>query len=170
MRFQHRDLWDTKHVKQELVAGRVLEGKAFAYFFAIMAFDWLQFTAFRLSPSAAPPSAWERADALITFGLTLCGLAFLFLCNGGIRGQQFLQRYFGLSFVVGWKMVILSFVALAAHDMLMHDASPALVGWGATGVLAVLNVIMMLRIGWHMRALANASDMQDHRSARVRAG
>lgn len=82
MQLNHRDLWDTKHLKAELAAHVMSEGKVFAYFFAIMSFDWLQFTAIRLSAVFAPISEWDRADALITFVGTILGLAFLFWCNG----------------------------------------------------------------------------------------
>ena len=157
MAINHHDLWDTNHLKSALAAHTISEGKAFAYFFAIMGFDWLQFTAIRLSPVSGALLNWEYVDVLLTFFLTLLGMPFLFWCNGGVRGKDFLYRYFPLSFVVGWKFMVFSYAALSLLYFVMQGASPSLTGWASTIVLAAINVAMALRIGFHMRALSFSS-------------
>ena len=98
----HRDLWDTRHVKSELAARAMPEGKVFLYFLAITTFDWLQLTAFRIRPNPEPLSPSSQFEAWFGLGITVVGVVFLFLCNGGGRGKDFLYRYFPLSVVVGW--------------------------------------------------------------------
>src|SRR5262245_37529950 len=93
MPLTHRDLWDTRHLMSVLGARAMPEWQVFLYFLAITTFDWLQFTAFRLRPNQ-PLSSSSQFDAWFGFGMTVIGVVFLFLCNGGGRGQDFLYRYF----------------------------------------------------------------------------
>lgn len=157
MSINHRDLWDTEHLKFALAAHALSERKTFLYFLAIFAFDWMQFTAIRLSPALDSIASWERADALFTLALTLGGLVYLFICNGGARGRDFLYRYFPLSVVVGWKFLGAAVLMLWATTWLLRDAQASIVGWASTGVLAIINLLMFLRIGKHMRDLAAVS-------------
>lgn len=151
MSFSHRDLWDTAHVNAALARRAVSEGKAFFYFIAIMAFDWVQFTLIRLAPGTAL-HAWDYADALFTLALTIGGLMFLFQRNGGRHGRDFIYRYFPLSLVVGWKFIAAAIVALWLIDATGGD--PAVTGWASVATLAAINVTMFLRIGQHMRYVA----------------
>jgi hypothetical protein len=157
MPLNHRDLWDTKHLKSELAANAISEGKLFLYFFAITGFDWLQFTAIRLTAVSEVIADWERVDALSTLSLTAIGLVFLFLCNGGILGKDFLYRYFPLSFVVGWKFMICASTATWLISLFMQGEPAYFVGWVSTAAFALFNVAMFLRIGFHLRDISRAS-------------
>lgn len=157
LRLTHHDLWDTKHVKSELATHALSEGKAFAYFLAVLGFDWVQFTVIRLSPPSGLINDWERADALFTLVLTIVGLVFLFLCNGGIRGKDFLYRYFPLSFVVGWKFMMFVYAALWCIGLVMQNAPIPIVSWTSTATLAAFNIAMFVRIGFHIREVARAT-------------
>ncbi len=154
MPFSHSDLWSTAHVKMQLASGPMSEGKTFLYFLAIMGFDWLQFTAFRLSRSSGPIPAWNYFDAWFAFAIALAGLVYLFLCNGGTRGAHFLYRYFPLSVVVGWKFVVASFVVLPAVEMSLRGTSPSVIGWSLSAALVVVNLVMFFRIGHHLKGLS----------------
>jgi hypothetical protein len=133
------------------------EGKTFLYFLTITGFDWLQFTAFRLSQRSEPISAWDYFDAWFAFAITLAGVVYLFLCNGGLRGTHFLYRYFPLSVVVGWKFVAASFIVFPALKASLTWASLSLTGWSMSATLAALNLVMFLRIGHHLKALSRAA-------------
>jgi hypothetical protein len=157
MPFSHRDLWSTAHVRTQLAPGPMSEAKTFLYFLAIMAFDWLQFTIFRLSRSSEPIAPWQYFDAWFALAITLAALVYLFLCNGGTRGAHFLYRYFPLSVVVGWKFVAASLIAFPAVQMLTSGASPNVSGWSLSAALAVLNLVMFHRIGHHLKWLGRES-------------
>ena len=157
MPFNHRDLWSTAHIKAQLAAGPMSEGKTFLYFLAITSFDWLQFTAFRLSHPSEPIPTWNYFDALFAFAITLAAVVYLFLCNGGTRGMYFLYRYFPLSVVVGWKFVAAWFIVLPPLKVLLSGASPNVIGWSLSATLAALNLVMFLRIGHHLKELSRES-------------
>jgi len=126
MPFDHRDLWSTAHVQAQLTSGPMSEGKTFLYFLTITGFDWLQFSAFRLSQRPQPLSTSDYFDVVFAFAITLGGLVYLFLCNGHLRGVHFLYRYFPLSVVVGWKFVAASLIVLPALTASLQGASPGL--------------------------------------------
>lgn len=152
--FSHRDLWSTAHVIKQLASGPMSEGKTFLYFLGITGFDWLQFTAFRLSQSPEPIPTWGYFDAWFALALTIAGLVYLFLSNGGTRGVHFLCRYFPLSVVVGWKIVAASFVVLPAVKASLMGASPGVIGWSLSFAMVALNLVMFLRIGHHLKGLS----------------
>lgn len=155
MFIRHRDLWDTTHIKHELASHAMSENKSFLYFLVITVVDWLQCTAFRLWPSSGATDSWEQADALATLVITILGLAFLFWCNGGGQGKHFLYRYFPLSFVVGWKFLASVSVTLWLVGLAMQNLPASFMGWISTAILAVFNIVMFLRIGYHMKGLAH---------------
>jgi hypothetical protein len=93
-------------------------------------------------------------DAWFALALTIAALVYLFFCNGGTRGAHFLQRYFPLSVVVGWKIVAVSFVVLPAVRASLQGASPSVIGWSLSFALAAMNLVMFLRIGHHLKWLS----------------
>jgi hypothetical protein len=163
MPFNHRDFWSTTHVKAQLQSGPMPDGKTFLYFLAITAFDWLQFTMFRLAQRSEPISTWERFDAWIAVAITIAGLVYLFLCNGGWHGQHFLYRYFPLAVVVGWKIVAVSIIAIAAMQASLTGTSPAFIGWSTSAALVAVNLVMFLRIGHHLTTLRRATGVNSTR-------
>jgi hypothetical protein len=154
MRLRHRDLWDTRHVKSQLAARAMPEGKVFLYFLAITTFDWLQLTAFRIRPNPEPLPAPALFDAWLGLGITVVAVVFLFHCNGGGRGKDFLYRYFPLSVVVGWKFVLVMVVASWAVSLVIAGQPENVTRWSLVALGCLMNALMFLRIGQHLKALS----------------
>jgi hypothetical protein len=165
MALSHRDLWDTRHVKSELAIGAMPEAKLFLYFLAITTFDWLQLTAFRIWPNPVPLSLPAEFDAWFGLGITVVGVIFLFLCNGGGQGKDFLYRYFPLAVVVGWKFVVAMIVASSALSFALAGQSENVTRWSAVALGCLGNVLMFLRIGQHLKALSRDARSADRSSA-----
>lgn len=157
MPLNHHYLWNTRFLKSELSAHAISEGKLFLYFFAITGFDWLQFTFIRLSSTSGAMQDWEYANALSPLFITIIGLLFLFLFNGGVHGKDFLYRYFPLSFVVGWKFMVAATIAIWVTGLVMKNEPVYLVGWISMLIFTVFNIAMFLRIGFHLREVAQAN-------------
>ena len=130
------------------------EGKIFLYFLAITTFDWIQLTAFRIQPNPEALSPSSQFEAWFGFGITVVGVVFLFLCNGGGRGRDFLYRYFPLSVVVGWKFVVAMVVASWTLSFLLAGQPENVMRWSVVAVGCVLNALMFLRIGQHLKRLS----------------
>ena len=154
MLVDHRYLWSTPFVREQLRVGGLSEAATFRYFLAIMVFDWLQLTAIATTPTPII-SLWSLTGSWITFAITVAGLMYLYVCNDGSKGKQFLHRYFPLSVTVGWKFVAAMFAVMWLVELAMTGSTPEILGWSTTGVLAVLNVAMFWRIGEHLASLAH---------------
>ena len=154
MALSHRDLWDTRHVKSELAIRALPEAKVFLYFLAITTFDWLQFTAFRIRPNPEPLSLAAAFDAWFGLGITVVGVVYLFLCNGGGQGKDFLYRYFPLAVVVGWKFVAAMVFASLALRHVLAGQPENVTRWSLVALGCLGNALMFLRIGQHLKALS----------------
>ncbi len=153
MSFDHRYIWSTGFVRDRLRTGRLSEAASFSYFLAIMTFDWLQFTVIATMPTPSI-SPWSSANSWATFALTVFGLLYLYLKNGGGAGQHFLRRYFPLSVTVGWKFVGAMFITLWLVPVALGGQSQETLGWSSTVASAAVNIVMFWRIGVHLESLA----------------
>jgi hypothetical protein len=153
MSFNHRYLWSTDFITNQLRHGQLEEATAFRYFLAIMAFDWLQFTLIATTPSPSI-SPWSTASSWSTFVITVLGLFYLYRKNGGAAGRHFLHRYFPLSVTVGWKFVVTMFAAVWLIPVMLQGQSDEALGWCTSAALAVINTLMFLRIGMRLESLA----------------
>lgn len=149
----HRYLWNSRFVREQLHANALSEGATFAYFLVIMAFDWLQFTFVATMPSA-DVSLWSVVGSWATFVITVAGLIYLYIRNGGSTGREFLHRYFPLSVTVGWKFVMATALVIWLVDCVLSGTSTEVRGWTSTLALMALNVGMFWRIGAHFASLA----------------
>lgn len=157
MRFEHRFLWSTRFVREQLGANRLSDGAIFGYFLTIMTFDWLQFTLIATTPSAHI-SQWSYVSSWTTFAITVLGLVYLFYKNHGSHGKEFLSRYFPLSVTVGWKFVVAMFIAMHVLSTGFAWRNDEAMGWSSTAIFATLNITMFWRIGHHLGALAHDTD------------
>ena len=122
-----------------------------------MAFDWMQFTLIATTPTPSL-SLWAKANSWATFAITVFGLLFLYCKNGGGTGRLFLRRYFPLSLTVGWKFLVAMLVIMWLIPIAMAGHSEDRVGWSTTVALAVINILMFWRIGFHLELLSRSAD------------
>lgn len=155
----HRPLWSTSYVRSQLVANAISERATFAYFLAIMAFDWIQFTQIATTPTPNI-SAWSLFNSWATFAITVLGLVYLFHKNGGSHGHNFLLRYFPLSITVGWKFFVFSYAAMWLTQITFAQYGRAALGWSSSATLAAINCLMFWRIGFHLQAIVKATSPQ----------
>lgn len=149
----HRYLWSSRFVREQLRANALSEAATFAYFFTITTFDWLQFTLIATAPSTEI-GIWSVVSLWATFVITVAGVIYLYVQNGGSAGKQFLYRYFPLSVTVGWKFVVAIVVLMWFVDFVLSGTSAEVHGWTSTLALIALNVGMFWRIGGHIASLA----------------
>lgn len=150
----HRYLWSSRFIREQLHANALSEGATFAYFLVITAFDWLQFTLMTTTPHA-DVSPWMIVNSWATCIMTIAGAIYLYVQNGGPTGGQFLYRYFPLSVTVGWKFVMAMVVVTGLVDFVLSETSAEVRGWTSTLALIALNIGMFWRIGAHLENLAS---------------
>lgn len=149
----HRHIWSTRFVLDLLRQDRLSEAVSFYYFVVIMVFDWLQFTVIATTPTPRI-GPWSIANSWATFLITVFGLTYLYVKNGGASGQQFLRRYFPLSVTVGLKFVIAMLILPRLIPIALVGESREVLGWSTMMAMATMNIIMFWRIGFHLSALS----------------
>lgn len=153
--FNHRFLWSSTFILNALRQKDLSEPATFGYFLTIMAFDWLQFTLIATTPTPSI-SPWSTANSWTTFAITVLGLIYLYIKNGGSAGRNFLQRYFPLSVTVGCKFVVAMFLVSWLMPTILAGQSREVLGWSTMAALAAVNMLMFWRIGVHLESLRNA--------------
>lgn len=81
-------------------------------------------------------------------------VVYLFLCNGGGKGKDFLYRYFPLAVVVGWKFVAVMVFASLALSRVLAGQPEHVTRWSLVALGCLGNALMFLRIGQHLKALS----------------
>jgi hypothetical protein len=93
-------------------------------------------------PSSCKTSTAHRPNICRgDLGITVVGVVFLFLCNGGGQGKDFLYRYFPLAVVVGWKFVVAMVVAAWALNQVLAGQPEHVTRWS------------VVALGQHLKAL-----------------
>ena len=104
-----KDFFNTRVVTEKLVTHTLPEGQLFLYFYIVIVYDWLQFTlgylqlAERLSNVGKPMGFADYFSVWSTFFFTALGLLICFVANGGMKGKDFLSKFFSYSVTVGFK-------------------------------------------------------------------
>jgi hypothetical protein len=152
MSLNHRYLWSTTFLKEQLRYRTLSEAAYFWYFIAVMAFDWIQFTLIAITPTPQI-SLSSIVSSWATFTITVLGLIYLYQKNGSDKGNQFFQRYFSLSVTVGWKFFITTYFISWFFQSVLNTTTTEILAWFQTVTLALLNMAMLWRIGFHLSSL-----------------
>jgi hypothetical protein len=111
-----REFFSTRIVTEKLIAGSLPEGHLFLYFYIVMVFDWLQFTllylqvADRMASTEQPIVFSDHLWIWSLFFITILGILICFIVNGGMKGKNFLPKFFSYSVTVGFKYGIAGLV------------------------------------------------------------
>lgn len=140
--------WRVEELKTVLATRPMSDREALPYLIAFVA----------LSGAAAggPPletfNFWDWLQVGWSVALALVGTVSIYRRNGGERGQQFLQRYLALGWVVSIRWVLFLIPLLVLYAVGMGDAGETT----ASDALffAAIEAVLYWRIGWHIHDLA----------------
>ena len=149
-------IWNTTKLKAKLMNKSLSEGHAFIYFFATLIYDYIGFTFGYLSLNGQEPNTWVKLNIYGALGLTFFGVLYVFWCNGATKGEQFFNRYFSLSVVVGIKFAILMIGLPILVDMATNGEAYNGFPWLGSAMFICLNILMFVFIGKHIRSVAQA--------------
>lgn len=106
--FSHiRQFFSTQAVNEKIANGTLSEIQLFIYFYLILMFDTISFVQSWLSIAGKEPTLLDLVNVWGLLIINALGYIFLFLINGGSKGQHFLKKFFSFSFTVGYKYAIL---------------------------------------------------------------
>lgn len=150
-------IWNTKKLIEQLKTKSLSDNQAFIYFFVIVIYDHAAFTFAYLGMNGQELSIYAKTNIITALVLTFLGILYIFWKNGGIKGEQFFQRYFSFSVVVGIKFAILMFALPTLIDILTSGKAYEMFPPLGSVLFIMLNILMFAFIGKHVHNLANVS-------------
>lgn len=159
-------IWNLARLKQNLAERRVPEHHGFIYLLLNGFLILLSGTSFLYSDA---PDAWDHVDSglyLVTF---LLGTLYLYARNGGREGQDFLLRFFALTWVFGLRFVVLLILPVSLivipglyflQDWLLLPEEFPLEDILSLVLGILLEIVYYWRLGHHLRDVSEraASD------------
>ena len=99
-------IWKIEDLKKDLKQGPLSEKESFKYLLAFLFF---------VSLGAIPmegSNKWDLYSALAFGAITILGTWYLYICNGGEQGKNFVERYLSLGLVVAIRWTVFIFLPL----------------------------------------------------------
>ena len=142
--------WDIKRLVRLLIERDLTETEAFQYFFANSVLIALAM--------GVPDTKWNMWDGLVTLlgvTVTIAGLLYCFVANGGGAGQSFLPRVSAVMWVVTLRVLagfLLIAIALYAVQDALGDVSEVTT-WLDAVMNGVVDVVLYWRISVHLKRI-----------------
>ena len=147
--------WRIGRLKADLAARPLSDREALPYLI-VSAAVWVMVTAF----PASSFNVWDALSVGWSVLLAIFGTIFIYRQNGCAAGQQFLQRYFA----IGWVVAVRWFAALVVAMVALFFVLEALGLWSDVTTryevlfIAAAELIVYWRIGHHVGDVARASN------------
>jgi len=95
--------WKIEKLKNDLLKKPLSESESFKYLFATTVLYSLGMTPFLEN------NIWDVYSAIITALITAIGVYYVYKCNKGASGSNFLQKYLSMGWVVGirWSVFVM---------------------------------------------------------------
>lgn len=106
MKLKILSFFSTNSVKKKIATGKLSEWELFIYFYLILMFDTITFVQQWLAIAGKTPTSVDLVNIWGLLIINATGFIIVFIANGGTKGKNFLNKYFSLSFTVGFKYCI----------------------------------------------------------------
>lgn len=143
--------WRIDKLKAEMAARPLSEREALPYLVVSVALY--------VAGGFIPPTStnvWDGLGAVWSVALAIVGTIYIYRQNGGAAGRHFLQRYFAIGWVVFLRwlplVVLMSVAFFPLKALLSEDVEETT--WDEFLFIAVVEAVIYLRIGHHVRDLA----------------
>ncbi len=147
--------WKIENLKKDLIKGSLSENESFMYLMATLII--YGFSTIPLLDS----TMWDVYAGLVGFVLQIIGAYYVYKCNKGSSGNNFLQKYLSIGWVLGIRwliMVLIPFVAvyivcgwLAA---VMYDVDILQYDFLNLFILSLFSISYYWLFGKHMKDVA----------------
>ena len=149
-------IWKIDKLNEELISGDLSQRETFKYLLAssaLYALSMIQYS------NANNMDTWS---GLIAGIVTLIGLFFVYRCNGGDSGKNFLIRYLS----IGWVVFVRMFVLLMIPTMIVVFTLQEIYMGGIPdettiidlAYMTVIEIIYFLWVAKHINRVARASN------------
>jgi len=145
--------WKLQSLKQDLIGARLSQRQSCLYLLCLGGLTMLGY-----SIPADPLGLWDHVVSAIAITGFLLGTMYLYRCNGGAAGADFLSRYVSMNWVFGIRFLILlalpAMFATVGVELLLTDDVPDHTTPVEASVSAVLALCYFWRLGHHFSHVA----------------
>lgn len=149
-------IWKIDKLNEELIAGDITQREIFKY---LMASSILYALAMIKYSNA---NTLDTLLGVACMVITVIGLLFIYKCNGGDNGKDFLIRYILISWVVGVRMFVLLTMPVIIVSIILKTIYMGGVSGETTNIeliyIILLNIISVLWVAKHINRVAKASN------------
>jgi hypothetical protein len=149
-------IWKIDQLNKELITGELPEREKFKYLVAssiIYGLAMIQYS----SPNQA--DTWSGVIAAI---VTVIGLFFIYKCNGGDNGKEFLTRYLSISLVILVRLLVLlmlpSLIVLMVVQEIYLGGMPDETTTIDLAYIIIIEVVYVFWVAKHINKVARGSN------------
>lgn len=144
--------WNIKKLKSELAEKSLTEHESLKY----LVVNLFLFSIWAVIPQPAA-NRWDIILGIITVAITMFGTIYMYRCNKGAHGINFLQKYLSLSWVYGIRWTVLTFIPVLIVYwiiVMMFMDTFEQTTWHSTAVFSLLFAQYYYRLGKHVADVA----------------
>ena len=97
-------IWKIDELNQQLISSNLTEPDVFKYLMAWTVLNSLAMIRYLV------PNQYDTYNGIIAVVISIIGLVFIYICNGGKNGSHLLERYISISWVVFVRFLVLFFL------------------------------------------------------------
>ena len=97
-------IWKIDKLNQQLISSNLTEPDAFKYLMAYTVLNALAMIQYTI------PNQYDTYNGVMSVVISIIGLTFIYICNGGKNGSHFLERYISIGWVVFVRFIVLFFL------------------------------------------------------------
>jgi len=97
--------WNIEALKNDIREGSLSENDRFIYFIIYLFFSAIGLELIMYTP-IENANIWDYVDSLLNILIVIVGTVFAYKANGSSSGNDFLGKYFSISFVVSIRFLI----------------------------------------------------------------
>lgn len=148
--------WNIESLKRDLVFDGLGDRESFLYLL------WLgSVTAALYAIPFGEENLWDHIDSVVGIAAIGIGTYWLYRCNGGAEGSEFLARWVSLSWVFGIRFTVVAIGVVVVLLVGIEFVFPGTIREESTPVesagAALVEVVYYWRLGHHVRAVSSVS-------------
>lgn len=151
--------FNVEALKHQLRDKQLTQAHALSYLVALLVLWYLP-----IGQLGDGTTAWDEASFWASLVIMVSGTVMAYHANGGAQGEQFLERFISLSWVVFWRILpmlfLLAWLAVILHTMTYGDSHYQLTVYGF-GFSVVAELLYYQRLCSHLRQL-NGTETEGH--------
>ena len=148
-------IWKIDKLNQQLISSNLTEPDAFKYLMAYTVLNALAMIQYTI------PNQYDTYNGVMSVVISIIGLTFIYICNGGKNGSHLLERYISISWVILVRLMVLvcipaSIAMIAVQEIYMGGLAEQTTEMDMAYYI-ILEVVYLLWCAKHIKFVAKQS-------------